>query len=170
MLDFGIGGGNAGWIEFKPSKAAWRMPNADGDVADANWKYAIFHLDQIKMGYQRWQDGQPEWVWDAAGIEKASPPDADGEWKRGFEVHLTLLDEDMNPSSDELRFNASQVGTRKGMRELYKQYHEELPKNKGKSCVVQNLGCQSQKASSIPILRIIKWVDNPADDFPVEFN
>mgnify|MGYP001471143887 CR=1 FL=1 len=47
MLDFDIGGGSSGWIEFKPSKAAWRMPNEDGDVADANWKYAIFHLDSL---------------------------------------------------------------------------------------------------------------------------
>ena len=152
MLDFDIGGGAAGWVEYKPARAAWRMPDDSGSVEDVDWKQAIFHFEGIRMGWQRWVEGQPEWVWDEAGATKAAKPEGQ-DWKRGFEVHVTLLDENLQPISDQLRFNASQVGTRKGVRELYSQYVEELPANKGKVPVVKNLGSQPSKATRIPLLR-----------------
>ena len=161
MLDFDIGGGSAGWVEYKPARAAWRMPDDSGSVEDIDWKQAIFHFKGIRMGWQRWVDGQPEWVWDADNGGKVEKPEGEA-WKRGFEVHITLLDNDLQPSSDQLRFNASQVGTRKGVRELYKQYAEEAPANEGKLPVVTNLGSQKSKATSIPLLRITQWIAPPS--------
>ena len=50
MLDFDIGGGSAGWVEYKPARAAWRMPDDSGSVEDVDWKQAIFHFEGIRMG------------------------------------------------------------------------------------------------------------------------
>jgi hypothetical protein len=166
-LDLGLNSGGGGFIAFKPQAKNWQTTQ-DGEKTVVEWSEALWLLGDARTGWSRWPEGEArEWEWDAEiGVADTVP--AGEKWERGFEVLIQLVDGD-TPTTDFLVYNATGVGAKLGFQALYTEYEEQAADNPGKVPVVKNDGVTPSKRTSIPNLKIARWIDKPSNGSATRF-
>jgi hypothetical protein len=79
MLNFNTGGGSfTPYINYMASIQGWEMSGEDGKQ-NFTFKQAVFDLNSIQTGWQRWPEGgTPEWVMDESVEIPAPKPEGKG--------------------------------------------------------------------------------------------
>lgn len=165
-LNLGGGGGDfTPHIRYEASTSSWSMSSPDGKVPCA-MQTAIFDLENIGTGWGKIAEGcAPEWVMDISLTQPVQKPDGEG-WKRGFKLMVFSAQTfgDMQPARE---YATTGTGANMGTEALYGQYEAEAPANVGKVPVVEFSGGVPKKVgkgnTTVPTLKIVKWVDRPAD-------
>jgi len=161
MLDFGNGGGNyKPYLKYMASTSSWATREGAVDL-----KKAIFDLDNIKTGWCMFEQGAaPTWVMDDTLSARAPRPEGDGEWKRGFKVHV-MSAATFGEEEPVCEWATNSAGATMSIQKLYADY--EAGKQEGKVPVVEFAGAVPVKAgrgsTTVPTLNIVKWVDRPAE-------
>ena len=156
MLELGLGGGGA-YLAFKPQMQKWQT-SEDGEKVNLDWAHAIWRLDEAQTGWSRWPEGEArEWLWDE-NIGVAGPKPT-GDWDRGFQCTVQLVDDKDQPRGEPMVYNSTGVGAKLGFKALWEQYEAQRADNPGKQPIVKNDGCQPSKRTSIPLLKIVRWVE-----------
>jgi len=162
MLNFGNGGGGnyKPYVKYLASTSSWAT--RDGAI---QLKKAIFDLENIRTGWCLFTEGgAPEWVMDESIEKTAARPDGEGQWKRGFKVHIfsAAAFGDEEPVAE---WATNAAGATMSIQKLYADY--EAGKEAGKVPVVEFQGAVPVKVgkgnTTVPTLVITKWVDRPAE-------
>ncbi len=151
-------------IRYMASTSSWTLSTDDGQQPFTFTK-AIFDLATIETGWGYFSEGMaPGWVMDPSLETKAPRPDSQ-DWKRGFRVNV--YSKQMFGDEPNREFATTATGAVKGIEALYAQYEQQMPQNPGKVPVVEFAGAVPTRIgkgnTNIPTLKIIKWVDKPAD-------
>lgn len=159
-LNFNSGTGNyKPYVRYMASTSSWRT--ADGDF---QFKKAIFDLDNVQTGWCLLAEGgAPEWVMDASIDQMAKKPEGDG-WKRGFKVDI--FSKDMFGDEPTREWGTNAAGATMSMQALFSEF-EQSERPAGQVPVVEFQGAVPTKVgkgnTTVPTLRIVKWVDRPAE-------
>jgi hypothetical protein len=162
-LSFGNGGTSnyKPYVKYMASTSSWA--NRDGQV---NLSKAVFDLANIKTGWCLFTEGgAPEWVMDASLEAPAARPDGEGQWKRGFKVHIfsKAAFGDEEPVAE---WATNGAGATMSIQALYAEY-EAAGDKAGQVPVVEFSGSVPTKlgkgSTTIPTLKIVSWVDRPSE-------
>ena len=168
MLNFNTGGGSfTPYINYMASIQGWEMSGEDGKQ-NFTFKQAVFDLNSIQTGWQRWPEGgTPEWVMDESIEIPAPKPEGEG-WKRGFKCRV--FSKSMFGDEPVREWATAGTGATMGMAALYSAYIKD--KQDGKLPVVEFQGGVGTKVgkgtTSVPTLAITKWIDTPEELSVVE--
>lgn len=171
-LSLNSGGGDfAPFIRFMASTSSWEM-SQDGGTVPFTFTQAIVDLENIRTGWGLMGEGMaPQWQWDESIDSPDMKKPGEGEWKRGLSVDV-FSPKMFGEESPVRELSSTGTGVKMGFEALYAEFEASAPSNPGKVPVVSFEGAVRQKVgkgnTSLPTLKIIKWVDRPADLTPGE--
>lgn len=159
------GGDFSPFIRFMASTSSWEM-SADGATKAFTFTQAIADIANIRTGWGLMGEGQaPQWKWNAIADKPEPRPAGDGEWKAG--ISLKFYSPKMFGDEPVRELSSTGTGVCMGLEALYDEYEKSVANNPGKVPVVAFEGAESVKVgkgrTSIPKLKIVKWVDRPAE-------
>jgi len=169
-LALNSGGGDfTPFIRFMASTSSWEM-SQDGGTAPFTFTQAIVDLENIRTGWGLLGEGMaPQWVWDESIDNPDMKKPGEGEWKRGLSVDV-FSPKMFGEESPVRELSSTGTGVKMGFEALYAEFEASAPANPGKVPVVKFEGAVRQKVgkgnTSLPTLKIIKWVDRPAELTP----
>lgn len=163
-LNLYTGGTAVPHIRYMAGTSSWALSTEQG-TQTINLPRCVFDLANIRTGWGFFaENSPPEWIWDESLEKMADKPKDGREWKRGFGFNI-LLPQEFGP--DRLReFATTGTGAVEGIKNLYAQYEEQYPANRGKVPVVEFRGAENAQfgkgRTNVPTLVIIDWIDRPA--------
>ena len=176
LVDYGFGNESDEnyWLYFKhQGESANKFVTGDGTELD--FKHFLIDVDSIKTGWVKvrremapvcvWNDKPNEWKANPAKIEGLSEEEQKA-FSKGFNIDVFIQGEGQRT------WSGASWGNGMAFQEMMRQVNADKANNPGMVPVIEFGGIEpvafkSGGGSSIPSLKVVKWIPKPADAFNV---